>query len=460
MRDVLEISRPSIFRDQEISFQLYPAIINNTKYVYDDWWKPVNLVSDQRHIENVRYINNVHKKYNISIENASPDLLKELKNLRQQTKKWRRDVDTVKQRLYKREYRDLLKEKNQLEFVINQKKLREKELENNVIYQQAKKFQNIIEENPDIIEIMKDIDEGKMIDEKNLALTTEKDPEVKKIKEDKPRNKTITEEEKEVENTTPSEPEMSMQEFIAEMNRDSEAISDKAIPAWSDCSLSLLEKVKSLDYMMAKYWDDIDYAIEKIQMKIMKWEAVEDSLRDAKRIQRKINTIENEVREWTKEVNVDARRESIREQDLWESYWLDAETSAERFDELRDRRNITVDQKYHWVKSENDKLKALMKAEETKWYPTGTFIKEVSKLEDLDVIVKISSDKISSLEWQISSAKWKQKTEALIKEKEKWEYLREQTKDRIAEVEDTKYEREWQEAIWYNVWTSSDLCPL
>jgi hypothetical protein len=224
--------------------------------------------------------------------------------------------------------------------------------------------------------------------------------------------------------------------------------------------LNLLEKAKSLDFMMEKYWDDIDYAIENVQMKIMKWEAVDDTLKDMKRIQWKIDTIENDVREWTRERDVDARRESIREQDLWESYWMDTNEAEDRFNKLRDSKRITVDQKYHWLKAENDKLKALIKSEETKWYPSWTFIKSVSEIRDLESIVKISTDKIRNLEWEISNAKWKQRTESLIKEKQRWEYLKEQTKDRMSEVEDQQFTKEWKIAIWDNTIDSSSICTL
>ena len=465
-REILEETRPDLFKWMQISYQLYPFINRWEKYVYGDWKvTPVTLISEWRHLENRNYINNIHKKYNISIENASPNLRKEIKEL---TNEWRKNNkwtwDSAKRRMLVREYRDLLREKKLVDRAIEQKRAGLKELDNNQIYRLAKKLQWVLEENPEVAEVIKDVDDAVMVKAKELATKVEADAAVDDIKPEKQREKSIPESKVwDIEPETPKQEDMEMSEWLKMMNEDSARywIKDNDIPKWDECSYSMLEKAKSLDYMYAKYGEDIDRAMERVERKIMEWESMDDATRDRARIQRKINTIENEVKEWKKERSVDARREKIREVDIQsQSEELDQFQAADMFDDLRDSNEIEVYNKYHWLKAEDDKLRKLIETEDNKRYPSGTFIESVAKIDDLDKRLEIAELKLDEINKAIPTTKGKKRTEELIKEKNRYEYLIEQTKQEMDDVEQLKYEQEGEEAMYGSANVNSQVCSI
>ena len=130
------------------------------------------------------------------------------------------------------------------------------------------------------------------------------------------------------------------------------------------------------------------------------------------------------------------------------------------FDDLRDSNEIEVYSKYHWLKAEDDKLRKLIETEDNKRYPSGTFIESVAKIDDLDKRLEIAELKLGEINKAIPTTKGKKRTEELIKERNRYEYLIEQTKQEMDDVEQLKYEQEGEEAMYGSANVNSQVCSI
>lgn len=181
MRNKLESARPSAFKWQDISYSRVAVIDLNKvsineklwldlsdaeiKELYKNWeLNPVTIISAQRHAENVKYINDIHRKYDISISNASPDFLEELKKMKE-ANWWSLDtrVDKAKHRQLRAEYQRTMTERNDAINEMDRKNTQMENFKQWKIYQQYIRLQNILETNWEAYKKVQDADENTII---------------------------------------------------------------------------------------------------------------------------------------------------------------------------------------------------------------------------------------------------------------------------------------------------------
>ena len=178
MRNKLEKERKYMFDDSRLSFQKVPAIINWKKIVVDASWmkslsedeilgkykkwdyQPVTIISNARHIENVKYMNDIYKKYDISIEKASPEI-KETLNKLKKDRRWavKTTRENTRRRIYNREeYNRLQDEVERLrkEMAFNNK--RWEEIQQWEIYAEINRIKNVLDADSDALKAVKNAD--------------------------------------------------------------------------------------------------------------------------------------------------------------------------------------------------------------------------------------------------------------------------------------------------------------
>lgn len=590
-RTILEEAKPKEF-EQIIHYQK-PAIINGEKVIFGKdapeaalrkayekgLYYPVTLVSEWRHKDNLSYMNKIHKKYNISIQNASPKIKEKIAQLKEKPKK-----NIAVRRKTLREYEKLKWRKSILEAQIRQKDLTLKAFQQWQIYQAANRIKDALDSNSAAYKAIQDVDDSTIINviedidtpswglNEVLETTISTQPpfwklaniwdlelenpamkdwvdnlknyqdvnkmswlydaEIRKIESSgiaaddfviypvrewdlcneitndmlkqkwfavwaensKVLNdwKTTFEEmfiyEREwsniayFRNPDYGEPKVgqtssnfkgkaeekiqpssdSIADFIAEMEKNE--VKNTDIPAWRDCSYNLLKKAKESGFMDV-YKDDIDDAMSYIEYEIARSESITPEMRDRARIQWKINTIENNIREWRLWDNAaDDARQRIEESDIWQDRRgseLDQFQAADEYDTLRDQKDIDLKRKYQWWYAvENKKLRKLMKKEEAIQPVKGSFIASISEMNDLNKRLMVAEGYLDSIKNRLSKTNWKARTEDLLKDKNRIEHLIEKTKNEIEAVDDMKYITEWEEAAIWIFNDSSLVCKL
>ena len=415
-RMILEEAKPQEFAD--IIHYQKAAIINWDKVIFGKdasdavlkaayekgFYKPVTLISDWRHKDNIAFMNKVHKKYNISIQNASPKTKEKLASLKEKPQK-----NIANRREILREYEMLNWRKSILEAQIRQKDLTLKAFQEWQIYQTASRIKNALDTNGEAYKAVKEADDATIIS--NIEDVYTPTWELNWV----------------LETTMSTQPPFGKMANLWKLELDNPAMKD-----WVDN----LKTYQDANKISGIYSDEIDIIRKHSWMDPDEFTIY--PVRDG--------DICNEIID-------DMMKQK------WFAIW------AENSKVLNDWKNsFDWDPVYERGWDSNIMYYRNPNYIEPKVYTENytkeSTIAEISNIKDLDRRLIFAEDYLWSVNTKISKTSSMQEFEELSKEKSRIEYLIEKTKDEMTVADDLKYADEWQDAVIWVTNDSSLICKL